>query len=277
MFPQPNDIYHTLNMFPLLYRDQLGAGRKEEMKRLSKSGIEYLDYQWGIFSGCQNQEAGICPVTACWAKKIVARSPGNYPNGFEPTIHLEALDSPKSLKNPSRVGVGWVGDVIGYGLEYKQRIFDTIQECKDHTFLFLTKNSLNLKSWSRFPKNCWVGVSSTGDFEMTAYALGNLWSVDASVKFISFEPLLQRVDVADLSRKLVKSDIGWVIVGAQTNPTVKPEWEWVKEIIEVADQARIPVFLKDNLGLERLNEAGAMPYYKKHDTGTMQLRQEYPL
>jgi hypothetical protein len=41
--------------------------------------------------------------------------------------------------------------------------------------------------------------------------------------------------------------IGWLIIGTQTNPYKPPEIEWVREIVEAADKARIPVFLKDNL------------------------------
>ncbi len=54
-----------------------------------------------------------------------------------------------------------------------------------------------------------------------------------------------------------------------------PRWEWVKEIIEAANKASIPIFLKDNLGLPKYSEAGAMPFYKKIG-GTMELRQEFP-
>ena len=82
--------------------------------RLSKSGIEYLDYQWGIFSGCENWANGICPVPNCWARSIAYRFPSHYPDGFNPHYYPEAIDSPKYLKKPSIIGVGWVGDVIGY-------------------------------------------------------------------------------------------------------------------------------------------------------------------
>jgi hypothetical protein len=46
--------------------------------------------------------------------------------------------------------------------------------------------------------------------------------------------------------------IDWVIIGAETKNgrIVKahaPKIEWIKEIVEAADKANIPVFLKDNL------------------------------
>ena len=47
--------------------------------------------------------------------------------------------------------------------------------------------------------------------------------------------------------KLEEAGISWVILGSQTNPYKPPKIEWVKEIVEAADAAGIPVFIKDNL------------------------------
>ena len=51
----------------------------------------------------------------------------------------------------------------------------------------------------------------------------------------------------NLSNKLTEAGISWVIIGAQTKPTVYPRIEWVQEIVEACDKAGIPVFQKDNL------------------------------
>ena len=125
--------------------------------RLSKSGVEYLDYSWGVWSGCRNLEVGICPVNACWAKRLTTRFSNIYPNGFEPTYYPEAIDSPKHLKKPSIISVGWVGDIIGYcdsNSIAKENIFKTIEQCPQHKFLFLTKNPERLFAWGKFPDNC---------------------------------------------------------------------------------------------------------------------------
>ena len=50
-----------------------------------------------------------------------------------------------------------------------------------------------------------------------------------------------------MPNKLEEAGISWVILGSQTKPTVMPKIEWVREIVEAADKAGIPVFLKDNL------------------------------
>jgi len=217
--------------------------------RLSKSGIEYLDYQWGIFSGCWNWKNGICPVRNCWAKGIAYRFHNHYPDGFNPHYYPEALESPMHLKKPSIIGVGWVGDVIGYGLEYKEQIYSTIEACSQHRFLFLTKNPDRFIDWSPFPSNCYIGVTITdGDDDRTPLAY--MKHVEARVKFVSFEPLLNWWDVAtsDMVAKSFKTaGINWVIIGAQTRPTVYPRIEWVEEVVRACDKAGISVFLKDNL------------------------------
>lgn len=231
--------------------------------RLSISGVEYLDYSWGIWSGCWNLVTGICQVEACWAKGIANRFSKLYPYGFEPHYYPEAINSPIHLKKPSIISVGWVGDVIGYGIEHKEDIFDTIYNCPQHKFLFLTKNPERLPDWSPFPDNAWVGVSVT-NFKALGPAMKYLSMVKASVKYLSCEPLLESILKPLYSRwpsayfglDLVEADFKrmfqWVIIGPQTNPTVYPEIEWVKEIVEACDKAGIPVFLKNKL-LELVN------------------------
>ena len=73
--------------------------------------------------------------------------------------------------------------------------------------------------------------------------------VEAKTKFISFEPLLGSCvkNTYSFAQSLQNAGIKWLIIGAQTNPTVMPKIEWVEEIVEAADKTNIPVFLKDSL------------------------------
>jgi len=99
------------------------------MNRLSKSGIDYLDYTWNFYSGCWNWRNGVCAVrTNCWAMKTVQRFPKRYPNGFNPTFYPEAFDSPLKLRKPSRIGVAFMGDLFGGWLNPDMRIlkFDPV-------------------------------------------------------------------------------------------------------------------------------------------------------
>lgn len=68
--------------------------------------------------------------------------------------------------------------------------------------------------------------------------------MEATKKFISFEPLLD--DVMDNPR-IHLAAFDWIIIGAQTKPYNPPEREWVESIMDSAALCRIPVFLKNNL------------------------------
>jgi hypothetical protein len=261
-----------------------------KVPRLSKSGIEYLDYMWGIWSGCRNQQNGICPVKRCWAKGIALHFPKLYPKGFEPTFYIEAIDSPKYLKKPSRIGVGWVGDVIGYCdhvSEYSM-ILQTIMQCPQHIFVFLTKNGEKLLKW-HFPDNCWVGISATNSRD-AINAIHWLGKISAKVKFISYEPLFEATMVGYRplwwAEQYKKNGINLIIIGQQTPISAKtqPKIEWVEEIVHIASKAHIPIFLKENLmALLPCREPFWTPvYWYEYDKGAKvqmcenRLRQELP-
>ncbi len=252
--------------------------------RLSKSDIEYLDYVWNFESGCTKG------CSYCYARKIAKRFPAHYPNGFEPTVYPEALLAPLRLWKASVIGCVFMGDLfddainptlvaraegeLGPAQSLRGRVFTTIENCPRHRFLFLTKQPHNLQKWSPFPDNCWVGVSVTNG-KMLDNAGYYLESVEAKVKYISFEPLLERI-----VPYFGKPGINWVIIGAQTKPTVVPKIEWVKEIVEAADRAGIPVFFKnslkpllvdlEHLGFRTLSTVEWAPQISEH------LRQEFP-
>ena len=230
--------------------------------RLSKSGIEYLDYVWNFYSGCLHKKMGICPVDNCWAEGIVNRFGDHYPNGFEPTYYPEAFLSPLYLKKPSIIGCAFMGDLFGDWVDPDKKfhstmpsgkasitmslrgwIFTTIKQCPQHTFLFLTKNPKQLVNWGNFPDNCWVGVSATAPSQYIA-ALAGLSEVKCGKKFISFEPLLYQVMMGEGLK-----NVDWVIIGLQTpfSPKTAPKIEWITEIVEACDKVKVPVFLKNNL------------------------------
>ena len=230
--------------------------------RLSNTKIEYLDKVWNFTSGC------LKGCTYCYARPITKRFTNHYPSGFKPTLYPEALLSPLHLKKPSRIGVCFMGDLFTDCPEFNPDreihtlmpsgrasitmfllgwIFTTIRECPQHTFVFLTKQPQNLIKFSPFPDNCFVGVTAT-DFLALQPAVYNMSKVSARVKYISAEPLLAPYPKVEKTvEMLLGGGINWIIIGAQTKPTVMPKIEWVKEIVEAADKAGVKVFLKDNL------------------------------
>lgn len=133
----------------------------------------------------------------------------------------------------------YAGDWVPGSWQYW--LFEVIRRCPFHRFYLLTKQPQNLVQFSPFSPNAWVGVTATNQ---RAYDIGAslLSQVEATVKFMSLEPLLEPIILPYYNRAF-----DWVIIGAQTQPTVMPRREWVKRIVKAADDAGIPVFLKDNL------------------------------
>jgi len=117
--------------------------------------------------------------------------------------------------------------------------------------MFLTKNVDKLDMWGPFPNNCYVGVSANNSAQ---YARAAYWlkEVEAKIKFVSFEPLLERIRPKAWPWQLFpegkpRGICDWVIIGSQTKPYRPPKAEWVQEIVEACDKAGTPIFLKDNL------------------------------
>ena len=217
-------------------------------------------YTWNPTTGCLNGCA------YCYARKLangrlrslyqhntnVVFREGlptpDYSNPFYPRFWENRLYEPSYIRKPSGIFVVDMGDLFGDWIpeEWQRRIFQIFNDNRQHRFYLLTKQPQNLVKWSPFPDNCFVGVTAT-NAKMVEEAGFWLWEVEAKVKFVSFEPLLERLPVYFVDCIDDRRGINWVIIGAQTNPYNPPKLEWVEEIVEACDKAGIPVFLKENL------------------------------
>ncbi|GAI99799.1 unnamed protein product, partial [marine sediment metagenome] len=157
---------------------------------------------------------------------------------------------------------------IGIPEEWTRKVLKAINDWDNRydRFYLLTKQPQNLIKWSPFPPNCWVGVTATDSY-MFSNAMFYLRQIEASVKYLSLEPLMEGI----LPRYIGGIEgINWVIIGAMTcsggdlaksssqfseltpkpfgnRYVMLPKIEWVEEIVRAADKAGIPVFLKNNL------------------------------
>lgn len=207
------------------------------------------------------------PYIPAGMRELELRNPF-YPRFWPERMWLHELVGSK--RKAKGIFVCDMSDLFGIGVpeEWTRRVLDVIKEHPQHRFYLLTKQPQNLAKFSPFPPNCFVGVTVTG-VEYMADAVANLAVIEARVKFMSFEPLLGSV----MPKGLIDF-LDWVIIGAQSKPTVYPKIEWVEEIVEAADKAGIPVFIKDNL----LHEWGITrsPNFKKLSNGIYKARQEMP-
>lgn len=202
-------------------------------------------------------------------------SPKNKADPFYPRFWPERLEKLDYFLAGSRKPVGvflsimgeWAGDWIPR--EWQEAQFELIGRHPKHKFYLLSHCPQNLAKFSPFPPNCYVGVTVTSNGAMTL-ALESLANIQATVRFISFEPLLGSIGMSD--HMSIKGIVDWVIIGAMTGTkadlweynhlalhdglklmpwekryTLQPPVQWLRDIVESADRARVKVFLKDNL------------------------------
>ncbi len=210
---------------------------------MQKSKIEWTDYSI-------NPVKGKCPMACsyCYARRMYDRFKWNPEIRYvDPGFTIAEI---QSIKEPSRIFVGSTMELFGEWISdlWLKDTFQIVRQFPQHTFIFLTKCPQNLRKWSPFPDNCWVGCSAT-DYKMFAFGMAGLKDVEAKVKFVSIEPMLERLNTPLLDQALQNCGISWVIIGQQTpvKPATMPNIEWVRETVEAADKAGWAVFLKDNL------------------------------
>jgi len=116
----------------------------------------------------------------------------------------------------------------------------------DHIYFILTQFPQNIDGFR--PAKSWVGVTITGIQKQpySGFLIDRLLNKNLPLRFVSFEPLLARIDQR-VREMLVY--VSWVIIGRLTGYGHKfdPKLEWLQEIVEVCREAKIPIFLKDNL------------------------------
>lgn len=215
-----------------------------------QSGIEWTESTWNPVTGCTKVSVG---CANCYAERIAKRlramGQRRYRNGFEVTLHPEALDEPYRWKKPRVIFVNSMSDLFHeeIPLEFIQDVFSVMNANKRHTFQILTKRSERLCELAPlldWPENVWMGVTiENNDYVGRA---DDLRTVGAAVRFCSLEPLLGPLPSLELD------GIGWVIVGGESGPGARiMKSEWVVEIREKCIAEGVPFFFKQWGGVNK--------------------------
>lgn len=217
---------------------------------MNKTKIEYCDYTWNPITGC------LRGCEYCYARKLARGrlrnlylsnpevAPGCDANDpFAPRYWEERLPQPRTVSRPSKIFAIDMGELFGPWLPkyWTRSVLGEIAYLKRHTFLLLTKQPYVAAGYE-LPHNVWVGVSIEDSGDECIMRLANFSHVRARVRFISYEPLLGPI-------AFIPHWADWIIIGAMTGRgAIKPDPIWVEDLIGMADEVGLPVFLKDNLG-----------------------------
>lgn len=209
----------------------------------TQTAIEWTQCTWNPVTGCTKISAGCAHCYAeRMARRLCAMGQPRYRNGFQVTVHPEAVEEPFQWKKPRLVFVNSMSDLFHekVSVSFIQRIFSVMNRCSQHTFQILTKRSARLAELSSrldWSSNIWIGVTiERCDY---LYRLDHLRQVPASVRFLSLEPLLGPLN------DLTLEGVDWVIVGGESGPQARPmEEEWVLSIREKCLGNQVPFFFK---------------------------------
>ena len=166
-----------------------------------------------------------------------------YENGFNLALHPGRVAQPLARRKPTVYFVNSMSDLFHHDIpdSFLDEVFAVIEKTPQHTYQILTKRADRLPEYfaeRRCPPNAWLGVS----VEDRAYGLPRidyLRRIDAQVRFLSIEPLLEDLGQFDLA------GIHWIIVGGESGHKARPMQEaWVRRIKRQADKVGAAFFFK---------------------------------
>ncbi|GBE42843.1 phage protein Gp37/Gp68 [bacterium BMS3Bbin10] len=225
------------------------------------SEIEWTESTWNPVAGCTVLSPG---CTNCYAMRMAARLAAMGQEKYLNTtrisggrakwnghIYLDetSVDLPRKWKNGRLIFVNSMSDLFHESVpfEFVKRVFQTMNETPQHTYQVLTKRGELLEKLSprlNWTSNIWMGVS----VENSEYVwrIDHLRRSDASVKFLSLEPLLGPLDDLDLD------GIDWVIAGGESGPGARAmEPDWVRVLRDQCHEAQVAFHFKQWGGVNK--------------------------
>ena len=216
------------------------------------TAIEWTDATWNPVTGCTKISRG---CDHCYAERFSERFRGvvghPFNTGFDLTLRAERLTQPLDWRRPRMIFVNSMSDLFHKQVPraFIDRVFDTMERAKWHTFQVLTKRSSLMRTYlcnryrgERGPAHIWCGVSvEDGQAKSRVTHIRN---APAGVRFLSIEPLIGPIGALDLS------GIDWVIVGGESGPGARPvESEWIRDIRDQCLDQGVAFFFKQWGGL----------------------------
>lgn len=209
-----------------------------------KTSIEWTEATWNPVTGCDRVSHG---CDHCYAERLALRleamGSSRYKNGFKLTIHEDLIDRPLRWREPRIIFVNSMSDLFHENVpaDVIRRIFATMNQATWHTFQILTKRPMELLRYVeslRWTPNIWMGV--TVESYRYTHRIRALRMVPASVRFVSFEPLLSGIPM-----ETSLEGIHWAIIGGESGPGARPmEKRWVKDLKRLCRKHGTAFFFK---------------------------------
>ena len=211
------------------------------------STIEWTDSTWNPVTGCTKVSRG---CDNCYAERFAERFRGveghPFEVGFDLTLRTERLGQPLRWRRPRMIFVNSMSDLFHKDVpwDFVDQVFDVMEQADWHVFQMLTKRSSLMRDYLRVryggstvPGHIWCGVSVEDAAALVR--VRHLQESPVSLRFLSMEPLLDRVGPFDVS------GISWMIVGGESGPGARPiSEEWVCDLRDMCEDNGITFFFK---------------------------------
>lgn len=230
---------------------------KKIKKNNQESPIEWCRYTWNPWQGCHKITDGCKFCYMFRDKNQYGQNPHKVVRSKPPTFN-----KPLKWKEPSLVFTcSWSDFFIEEADEWRDEAWEVIRNTPHLTYQVLTKRPERIQDnlpedWGDGYPNVWLGVSVENN--ASRHRIKTLSEVPAKLRFISFEPLLENLDLEDYMR-ILTDDIAWSIVGAESGNDngqyrYRPcELEWLEHLVEVGKETQTATFVKQ-LGTHLHNE-----------------------
>lgn len=210
----------------------------------TRSKIEWTEHTWNPVTGCTKLSPG---CKHCYAEGLATRLKGmgtpGYENGFKLTLHPNRLNDPLKRKKPTVYFVNSMSDLFHEDIpfEYIDSVLEVVFSTPQHRYQILTKRPDIMAAYfltRNAPENAWLGTSVENK-KHGLPRIGILRQIQAKVRFLSIEPLLEDLGEFNLS------GMSWVIVGGESGPRARPmKAEWARSVQRQCEAMDVPFFFK---------------------------------
>ena len=205
--------------------------------------IEWTEATWNPSIGCNKVSGGCAHCYAeVMARRLQAMGVEDYKDGFTFKILPHRLEVPLKIKKPTKFFVNSMSDLWHEKMpeEFLDQIFEIIEKTPQHTYQMLTKRAENMAKFFEnrtIPQNVWLGV--TVENKRAKSRIDCLRSINAKIRFLSIEPLLEDLEGIDFNQ------IDWAIVGGESGLKARPmKEEWVINIKNQCKKQDVAFFFK---------------------------------
>lgn len=223
---------------------------------MAETQIEWTDSTWNPVAGCSIISDG---CKNCYAMEMAGRLEAMHVEKYAGLTRKsgkrtvwngviredeKSLAIPYSWKKPRKIFVNSMSDLFHDDVsdEFILKVWNVMRETPRHSYQILTKrpermkNILQTKIKDILP-NVWIGTSVESADVLDR--IDSLRDIPASIRFISFEPLINSVAGVDLK------NIDWAIVGGESGRSARPiKEEWIDEIYEQCLTSETAFFFK---------------------------------